>query len=91
MTKHSFAAGRGYWEHDTPPVIHDGPALGADKCDPPQGTPDGGRHVLACGDARMEFIWIAGERAWHRYGGLRLAFTAEYLAREGWTYVGPAR
>lgn len=90
MTRHSFAPGRGYWEHDSPPIIYSGPAP-APQCDPPPGTPDGGKHVLQFGDAKVVFTWIAAERAWHRYGGLRLAFSAEYLTRSGWKYVGPAR
>src|SRR6185437_10362578 len=44
-TRHSFVPGRGYWEHDQPPVIHGGPPP-APACDPPVGTPDGSRHVL---------------------------------------------
>lgn len=89
MTTHSFAPGRGYWEHDTAPIIHGGPAP-APQCDPPIGTPNASKHVLARGGAQLEFVWVAGERAWHRYGGLRLAFTCEYLTREGWVYVGVA-
>ena len=88
MTRHSFAPGRGYWEHGGPPVIHTGPAP-APQCDPPLGIADGSRHFLAKGGKRLPFTWVAAERAWARPGGLRMAFTAEYLTREGWKYAGP--
>jgi|SRR6185437_9778372 len=89
-TRHSFVPGRGYWEHDQPPVIHGGPPP-APACDPPVGTPDGSRHVLEKDGARLVFAWVMPEHAWERPGGHRMAFTAEYLAREGWRYVEPLR
>jgi hypothetical protein len=89
MCTHSYQPGVGYLQHDTPPVIHSGPAP-APLCDPPAGTRNGSRHTLAYGDKQMDFAWVEAERAWARHGGHRLAFTAEYLTREGWRYIGPA-
>jgi len=60
---------------------------------PKRSPPDGSRHLLATpgGAARFEFTWLAAHRAWSRAGGIRHAFTAEYLGSHGWTYVGPVR
>lgn len=91
MTRHSFAPGRGYWEHDQPPILHNQGAPVAQRCDPPAGTPDGTKHTLRFGSVDLVFTWVASERAWHRHGGLRLAFTADYLTREGWEYIGRTR
>lgn len=89
MTTHSFAPGRGYWEHAQPPVVHNAAPV-VQRCDPPPGTPDGSVHLLRYGELKLPFTWISRERAWHRYGGHRLAYTADYLTREGWEYVGLA-
>ena len=92
QTRHSFELGCGYWEHDQPPVLHEGPVAKNDDgrlaCDPPLGTRDGTRHLLAFGAKVLPFTWVASERAWAKPGGRRMAFTAEYLTREGWHYVG---
>lgn len=89
MTTHSFHPAIGYLEHSHPPIVHNG-AAPAPQCDPPLGVRDGSRHMLAFGDKQLSFTWVAAEQAWARAGGHRMAFTAEYLTREGWRYVGPA-
>ena len=61
------------------------------ECDPPKATKDGSRHRLRApsGGEELEFMWVAKENAWERFGGRRMAFPASYLAQHGWTYVGP--
>ena len=89
MTHHSFAPGAGYIDHGTPLVSANinGPA---GNCDPPEGTVDRSRHILANGNATREFTWIAKDGAWARFGGNRMAWTAVYLSQSGWCYVGLA-
>jgi hypothetical protein len=56
-----------------------------------QSAPDGSYHMLRAPRSEpMVFVWVAGQRAWGRMGGHRLAFTPEYLGLNGWIYVRPA-
>ena len=88
-TTHSFAPGVGYAHHPRPPKTNPG-TMPTGLCSPSAGTPDGSKHVLSSpgGGAKLEFTWVALHSAWARSGGLRMAFTADYLSRAGWTYVG---
>jgi hypothetical protein len=86
---HSFHIGMGHFDHRAPPPM---PAIRrglGHECDPPTATPDESPHLLlAPGSAReMRFLWVAREHAWERPGGIRMAFTAAYLAAHGWKYA----
>lgn len=90
-TTHQYASGIGFVDHGAPLVAKSGPHA-AGLCTPPDGTKNGSVHTLRSPGRRslMRFVWVGAQRAWARNGGKRLAFTAEYLSRTGWTYVGPA-
>ena len=90
-TAHVFVPKLGY--------LHAGPLAmpkvaqgGADSASPAAAAVDGSRHILKAPDGGPElaFTWIAREKAWERYGGRRMAFSAAYLAAHGWSYVTPA-
>jgi hypothetical protein len=91
-TTHSFHIGLGYFDHLTPPPLPTVRRGLGHECDPPQGTSDGERHLLFApgSTAVLEFAWVARERAWERPRGIRLAFTAAYLAAHGWRYARAA-
>jgi len=89
---HSFRPGLGYFDHTAPPPMPLVARGFGHECAPPAGTQDGSLHWLVSpGNGRqLQFAWVARERAWERPGGIRMAFTAEYLAAHGWRYVRPA-
>jgi hypothetical protein len=87
--RHAFHPGVGYVEflpHEQ--MLHGGAA--PDACFPAGPTLDGSLHLLTSpGGPEMEFVWVARDQAWARFGGNRLAWTAAYLSSHGWTYKGP--
>lgn len=91
LLTHSFAPGVGYVDHGYPPCISLRQVRGGNECLPAKDAADGSYHLLRAAKSEpMVFIWVAGERAWGRMGGHRLAFTPEYLGLNGWSYVRPA-
>lgn len=90
-TLHSHATGAGYVKHATPPVPP--PTRNKTKAAPPKGTQDGTAHLLKspCGNATAAFIWQATGQLWRpsAMGGLRLAYSVEYLSGHGWKYLRP--
>ena len=63
------------------------------NCIPPDNTPANSKHLLMPpgGAPPIECTYLARDKAWmppvHR-AGKRMAFTADYLASHGWTYLG---
>ncbi len=95
QTTHQYVHGSGYIEHATTPLpMPSGARRKADMsaCLPPPKTAAATRHHLSVpgGGATKTFVWVEAERAWSMRGGHRMAYTADYLAAYGWTYVGPA-
>ena len=90
-TTHYFRQGLGYFNLAEPPAMPTIRRGGPDQCMPPKGTKNGSAHLLSPPNSirLMEFSWVAKERAWMRYGGIRMAFSAEYLAAHGWQYKQP--
>ena len=88
---HRFVRGIGYIKYASHPKLYARVAGREQNCTPPIGTKDNTAHFLKIpgGGSTMVFTWIAKEQAWERLGGLRMAFTAEYLAHHGWMYAGP--
>lgn len=89
--EHAFLPGHGYVKlgHPAlpPRLIKQGPLSNAA---PPAGTNNGTRHELQppMKAQPMVFTWNAGH--WFREKGNRIAWTPEYLAANGWSYLGPA-
>jgi hypothetical protein len=91
LLTHAFAPGQGYIDYGYPPPVPVRSGTGGNECLPAKGAPDGSYHMLRAPKSEpMVFVWVAGERAWGRMGGHRLAFTPEYLGLNGWSYVRPA-
>jgi hypothetical protein len=90
LLTHAFAPGQGYIDYGAPPPLR-GLVPAAMSALPAKGTADGSYHMLRAPKSEpMVFVWVAGERAWGRMGGHRLAFSPEYLGLNGWVYVRPA-
>ena len=87
---HQFQLGVGYVKLAPPPLPTTHKGRPGD-CDPPKATKDGTFHLLSVpgGSMSLEFEWIETEKAWARFGGNRMAFTAAYLAAHGWKYSRP--
>jgi hypothetical protein len=91
----SFKQGEGYKYIGAPR-----PKMPADAeasvCEPAPQTPDDTWHKLHPFGQLENFTysmrWNAVKKWWHasqEAGGRRIAFTSEYLASHGWTYVEP--
>lgn len=102
LITHQFRRGHGYFEfapnsellRRAPHLaLHNGPKRDG-KCLPPDGTSDRSIHWLRPpgGHQPLMCAWIASEKAWMptMRDGKRMAFTAEYLASHGWTYLKAA-
>lgn len=93
LLTHAFAPGQGYIDYGAPPPVPVRVQPGGNDCLPTwsPSAADGSYHMLRAPKSEpMVFVWVAGERAWGRMGGHRLAFTPEYLGLNGWVYVRPA-
>jgi hypothetical protein len=91
---HSFIPGKGYFQHNKPPLTVPGKGP-TDRCSPPMTAQSGTIHLLKPpgSDRTIAFRWISTRRVWLVLSGaitkaLRLGFTDIYLSRAGWTYVG---
>lgn len=92
LTTHAFQPGVGYIDYGTMPLTIRGTYKGQEsQCLPPYGTADGTSHIMSPdGNYEVKMTWIASQNAWAAPGGIRMAFTAKYLAAHGWQYIGPA-
>jgi hypothetical protein len=94
-TTHEYRDGV-YWDHGAAPPLPLLLTRRGEECDPPAETPNDSPHLLLppgpCGRTLpLVMRWLVRERAWARPGGHRMAFTTEYLAHNGWRYVGRAK
>lgn len=96
---HAFVAGRGYieigepelsWPREHKPIKPRGEAL----CRPSEDAVNMSEHLLmaATGGAPIAFKWLSDQAAWLAFPrpAIRMAFRPDYLAAEGWVYIGPA-
>src|ERR1700744_570478 len=94
QTHHQFVRGLGYVNHGAEPPVP--PAAIPSYAVPPEGTADGSLHILnpSHNAPPMTMGGVAAEKAWrHPHDsarGNRMAWTAVFLGRSGWAYVGPA-
>jgi hypothetical protein len=93
-TRHEHRNGL-YWDHGVAPPLPLLLTYRGNECDPPVDASNGSPHLLLPPGPRGRTLplvmrWVARERAWARPGGNRMAFTAEYLAHNGWRYLGRA-
>lgn len=92
LTAHVFRPGLGYTEFAPHLALKHGPVRGG-NCKPAKDAPPRSEHRLKPpgGHAALVCAWVPAEQAWrplHR-DGKRMAFTADYLASHGWTYLAP--
>jgi hypothetical protein len=88
-TTHEYCGGV-YWDHGAAPPLPLLLTRRGNECNPPPDTSDGSPHLLLPPGLRtlpLTMRWVAHDRAWARPGGHRMAFTAEYLAHNGWRYL----
>jgi hypothetical protein len=92
-THHQFIVGVGYLNHGCEPDV---PASypSSKTCHPASDAADGSSHWLkpSHNAPPMQLIWIASHKSWrtaHPGKGNRMAWTADYLARAGWSYQKP--
>lgn len=90
-TLHSFILKQGYFKHASPLSTFGKSKKTGNGTAPPAGTKDETLHTLASpdGKAKLSFNWVAKEKAWERSGGIRMAFTVDYLDHHGWSYIAP--
>lgn len=91
LLTHALDRELGFIDYGFPPPVPVRSGMGGNECLPAKDAANGSYHLLRAPKSEpLVFVWVAGERAWGRMGGHRLAFAPEYLGVNGWVYVRPA-